>query len=423
MISMVSLSALEQGDLKNMHLTPELERIAYEAATRVGSDVDEHRIIIIRREPTPTAPVLPATSPVVVVGAPPRDIPRSHTPGNVLSWEGASTRDYEMYRDIFEAKDQFWLDTPMGRVPFYQKLVYDGNGMPKARFPDFYSKRLVEERSEEAALAYLEANKARVRVITEATNVLEKTALKYGYVMPEDFQRKIQDEVNVSAYDAGLLDTTLEGAGSPILTPEQALANGLDPRNIPRSPKGGLEAHEIWYIWDSRIKVSQDGMRDFAVFAGSVLDARAAVNVKTIMMDTDRSRLNAFVDYFKHADVNITRFVNTVDITDLRQSMGVDQVPTYVFLDKVRGRVEKFSGAKDQPSLRSAYLRFMGYPDAAWPPKPEWFAPSIERAREFMERNDGNRSPDQTVVEPGAEALPPPLKPYVPWSRNFTDRR
>jgi hypothetical protein len=323
----------------------------------------------------------------------------------------------DVARRWFEHPEQTYLDSSIGPVALYIDPVFDAAGNPAPRFPQPYAKQLFDDPGEDSALGYLEANKARLRRIKEVTAIVERTAAKYGYVVPEDFERKVKNAPNPDAYGAlPIQSDNKQDWGEPIFTIEQARLIGLDPFNIPLSPRTAGK-FEVWYLWDHRVQSSVDGMRDFVTFATSIQDLDARVRLKTISVDNDRPRFVAMIDYLaQQLDVPIKRLENYVDYTDLRTSLNLRWVPTYVFVDQRRGKIHRLEGVKSVQELQQEMLSFLGNPSKTWDPKPEWFLDA--KALEVYQRENQRSAPPPAIAsEPlGAGQALPPSQPVVPWN-------
>jgi hypothetical protein len=372
--------------------------ISLAAAYSAEAPQDEHVIIIIRRPPPEVV------EPTVIERGPP-----AHS---------APTQRGDVYRVVFDHPEQTFLDSDRGPVPLYTDVVFDGNGEPHPRFPAVYAKNLFDNPTEESALAYLEQGKVRMRRIKEVTNLVEVTAAKHGYVVPSDFAAdptvaEEPDRYNVTKPNKS---DNPKDWGQPILSPEQASRNGLDKDDIPLTPRYGYDV-EIWYIWDHRDERSIAALQDFAAFGWDIVQADAKVNVKTISLDTDSKKLVQMLDYLQWRGFLVHKLENYTDYTNLRRSLHITHTPTYVFIDKRRGVIERWEGVTALQDLRERLMDFLGLTGdrRIWKPSPEWFVSDKDRQK-FRDLN--RETPIPVSSEPPPQNASPVQKastPILPW--------
>ena len=322
----------------------------------------------------------------------------------------------ETARRWFDHPEQTYLDSDVGPVALYIDPVFDGAGNPTPKFPSPYAKQMFDDPSEESARTYLEANKVRVRRLKEVMAIVERTSVKYGYVVPEDFERKVKDSPNFDAYGVMPIQSANKNDwGDPILSVEQARLIGMDSFNIPISPRSAGK-FEVWYLWDRRVPESVEGMKDFVTFAVSLQDLEARIRTKTINLDNDKPKHIAYVDYVDgQLNIPMKRLENYTDYTNLRASMAVQWVPTYVFVDQRRGKVERLEGARTLAELQQAMLAFLDKPRQAWAPTPEWFLDDASLVALQKENKEQTLTAPAASAPPQAGATLPPSQAILPW--------
>ena len=367
-----------------MRSLPILLSLLVSVGCAVENTQEEQVIIIIRRPPPETVTVSPAPNEQ-------QDLQRQ-----LPAHRG------EVYRAVFEHPEQTYLDSDVGPVPLYTDVVFDGNGNPQPRFPAVYAKRLFDNPTEELAHDYLEQGKVRMRRIKEVTNLVEVTAAKFGYVVPSDFAADpvVAEEPDRYSVTKPNKSDKPQDWGHPILSPEQASRNGLDKNDIPLTPRFGYDV-EIWYIWDHRDERSIAGMQDFAAFGWDIIQADAKVNVKTISLDTDAKKLVQMIDYLQWRGVLIHKLENYTDYTNVRRSLHITHTPTYVFIDKRRGVIDRWEGVTPLPALQERLMNFLGVQGAqrVWKPLAAWFVNDADRAA-FNKLNSVSTEPANTDPAP-----------------------
>jgi hypothetical protein len=355
-----------------------------------AADTDEDLLILVTR----TRPLASASSAAVgVVVRPQQD---------------------RLYEAVWKHPNQVFADTDRGPMPLFIDVVFDAAGNPQPRFPDYFTYQFIANPSEDSALDYLAAQAARWRRYQEAAEILRLSGFEHGYVKPDDFvvdHTKTDDVANNTAfYNADAIDPG--SRGTPFWSPLQAQVRGLDPSRIPATPNGNVSAPvEVLYFWDWRDEPSRTAMAAWAYFADDVRQRELGVRCVGVSLDSDQNRPAGYLEYWKAMGLPCGSFENYGDITDLRASLQLRGAPTYVFLDRRSGRLERLEGIQGREALEAALMRLVRRrPEEYRQARAPWF---------------GRVDPRDTGAAPVLPRSDTPLPPttFAPLHRTSSDGR
>jgi hypothetical protein len=282
----------------------------------------------------------------------------------------------DIYNAIWSHPDQTFVDSDLGPLPLYFEVTFDAAGNPVPRFPDYFTKRYMDDPTGENARLYLEANAARWRRLREATTMLRRASYEYGYITPESFEPSRQAPVDqhTSIYNPENIAPSSRGA--PIMDEELAIRRGLDPDTIPLTPNPyAAKEVELLLMWDWRQENIHETMREWSAFAKDLRERKLGVRVVNISMDNHQERVRSYLKYFEYMDIGFDSTENFLDVTNLRQGFSVRVLPTYVFIDRRSGNVLRLEGHQDIDELRRSLLKLVDREAGdEWAPRASWFS-------------------------------------------------
>ncbi len=326
-----------------------------------GSSIHSEVIIVAEEAPADAAP-----APAVMAAAPP-----------------AAAGD--AYQVVWRHPEQTFVDSDLGPLPLWTETVYDAEGNPRPRFPDVFTKAFLDDPSPATALAYLESQRVRARRYLQASQIMQQVAVEMGYVTPDAFRPPRPQSPNSRAV-VPPEQLRREDWGTPVLSPQQAHLDGLTRTEIPQTPgKATTREVEVLFLWDHRCPFSMRGFRDYAKFGEDIYQRELGPRVMTISLDNDSMATFTQLDFLEYTGVPTKHLENWIDQTGLAASLHVRFTPTYVFIDRRTGRIERGEGLKDLAWLEATLLQLVGHPQERWEEaQPAWFravAPAAGQAR------------------------------------------
>jgi hypothetical protein len=324
----------------------------------------------------------------------------------------AERADEVVYASVYHHPQQTFVDSDLGPLPLWTETVYDDHGNPQPRFPDLFTKAFLDDPSETTALAYLESQRVRARRYLQASQIMQQVAVAQGYVTPEAFrppaERLSNSRALVPPYQVRAQDW-----GVKVLDPQQARLAGLQPQEVPATPgRSTTRPVEVVMFWDHRCAFSQRGMRDYAAFGEQVYAQELGPRIMTISLDNDSASTRAQLDYLEYTGVHTGHLENWLDQTDLAAAVNVRFTPTYLFLDRRSGKIQRYEGMKDLAFLQQALLNLVDHGESAWSEvAAEWFRPTAVAP--------GARRPTRASAESDSERAPPQSDPILPPPRRL----
>jgi hypothetical protein len=318
--------------------------------------------------------IIVAESPIPPVSA--GDASRLQQPGG----EWVAQHRGDIYAPVWNHPEQTFVDSEIGAMPLWTEAVYDEHGNPRPRFPDVFTKNFIDNPNEATALAYLENQRVRARRYLLASEVMQRTAVDFGFVTPEAFRPPKSELTNNRALNPPY-NYSAENWGVPVLDPQQARLVGLKPEDIPETPGRTTTRYvEVLYFWDHRCKFSLRGYRDFAQFGTDVFNRELGPRIATVSLDNDAVETKTQLDFLEWnlspGGISTKYIENWLDQTELAKKMSIRVTPTYVFLDRRSGKIQRFEGLKTLKFLQGALLDLVGHKDDEWSQaNAEWFRP------------------------------------------------
>lgn len=340
----------------------------------------------------------------------------------------------DLYKPFLTDPEQTFVHTRVGPLPLYFEAVYDANGHPKPRFPHFIAKQLLDDPTEEKAFVWLSAGEARFRRAKEAMNIVHRTAMKYGFVTPEDLTIH-RDRIEHAEY---MMPFEPAGSGNPSiwgfpLLEERGMRRyGFDNEThkpiLPGGPPGGFV---VLYFWDHRSKKSFEHMKHFVAFGRKLYNLGVNIDIKTI--DTAVDDKNGFAGYIRFLESgddtkDIILFGNYLDYTNLRYALRVTHVPTLFFIDRRFDRIRRVEGWKTVEEYEDEIDDFLGVKsrlaDGTWRPDPEVFLTDRQRKmrrKMLVDYGYDDESVRAQLEHPeyhprGSDVVPTPAVPdLAPW--------
>ncbi len=310
----------------------------------------------------------------------------------------------DIYRAVWRHPEQTFLDSEIGPLPLWTETVYDANGNPRPRFPDVFTKNFLDNPSETTALAYLESSRTRARRYLEASQIMQKTAIDHGFVTAEAF-RPPKSELSNDRALTPPVGHTADDWGVQVMNPQQARVAGIKPEDVPRTPgRTTMRMVEVMFFWDHHCPFSMRGFKDFARFGTEVFNRELGPRIITVSMDNDSVTTQSQLDFLQYSGVETHYIENWLDQTELGTTMAIKVTPTYVFVDRRTGRIQRYEGMKDEAFLRGALLELVGHKDDSWESAtPAWFRPTdpaINAHRLAVTSDPAGAPPLSTPLQP-----------------------
>ena len=337
----------------------------------------------------------------------------------------------DIYSVVWNHPDQIFVDSDIGPMPLYTEVVFDEHGNPRPRFPDVFTKKLMDDPNAATATAYLASNRARWHRYNQASAVMRKTAADIGYVSASNFESPPDEPLRNArrTYHQPQEGWGKKEYGAPVMDEEQARYSGIKPEDIPYTPGIATSMYvEVLYIWDWKCKYSNQGLLNFSKLGKELNEKEMGVRFLTISVDNDPVKANAQLDYVDYlsrteGDLNtngkvkerlgVTKFIeNWIDVTDTIKSFNVKMTPTYLVINRMSGKMLRLEGLHTEKEIKSAIMESIGKNIADWDKMdPRWFR-KAERA--FGYRKDYIADVDTSGKD--ASPIQNPTKIAAPWS-------
>jgi hypothetical protein len=194
--------------------------------------------------------------------------------------------------------------------------------------------------------------------------------------------------------------------GTPALTAQQAHDAGLRPEEIPMTP-GQPNDIEVFWFWDPACAFSEKMARDWFYFARDVTVAGYKAVAVTNSPDTRNGY--GLTEYWA-IKWPVHESSQIYDLTKLMDAMRIKVTPTTVFIDRRKGRMNRFEGVITEEKMRGIFSGILGG-DGSWPPDPNPAA-QAKQAGLKMERElqqieaDQHRQQLREDPERGVSILP-----------------
>ncbi len=313
----------------------------------VSVPTEEHVIIVVRSGSKPAA-----TSPAAAC--------------TTVQCE-RSTVSTDIYDRFWHDKDQFYIDSPRGPMPLWGgDIVQDANGNPVPRYPDPFTKRLVENPDDPEAyadyLAWIQVRLRRARLTGERIGPI---AAELGVITPDTL--KIPEGGNT--FNNAIGNTSIverRSLGTPALSPQQAHEQGLKANEVPITP-GSPNMIEVFWFWDPSCHFCDQMARDWLYFARDV--GNAGYKALSITDTNDTAGGAARLNYWG-VRWPMVKAANIYDWTGLMDQLKVTGTPTTVMLHRPTGRMIRFDRVASEEELRTAFNSLLGVPADQWPPTP-----------------------------------------------------
>jgi thiol-disulfide isomerase/thioredoxin len=327
----------------------------------------------------------------------------------------------DIYAPFFSNPAQTYVDSDVGPVPLYVDVEYDGQGNPHPRIPEYFTKMLIDNPTEENAILYLAQQRVRWRKFKQASAVLKQVAVKIGYITPDVMPTlELGSEGNRSIHHIQRDGWTKGDQGVPVLTEDQARVAGIRKQDIPLTP--GIRSAtpvEVVMVWDWRDPYSQKGIPTFARWGKELNLKEMGPRFMTVSVDNDGKTLQKQLDYVDYVTEGATKFIeNWTDTTNLIDDMRVRVTPTYLFFDRRNGRIRRLEGAQTLQALKSQLMEVIAKkPEDYDRMDPTWFREAeIALGTHRQQQPTDSTVPDATPIQPASQTVAP-WKPGSGWIR------
>lgn len=282
-----------------------------------------------------------------------------------------------MYDRFWNDPEQFYVDSPDGPMPLWgHDLVYDKDGKPVPRYPDPFTKRLVEHPDDDDAyrqyLAFKTVQARRAQVLGEK---LAPKAAEFG-MLDKDVLR-VEPGERKGSMEVGKTDgIDPESLGTPALSTEQASKLGYKPKQVPRTPGEANQIEVIW-IWNYDCSVCESMARDWFYFARDV--NQAGYKAVSVSLNDDTGEVAARLNYWG-IRWPVRDSLNLSDWTHLQESLNITATPTFFLVNRRTGTMMREEGYRNEEQLRTMFRTVAGMGPGAWPPEQNAKAKAIGKA-------------------------------------------
>lgn len=271
-----------------------------------------------------------------------------------------------IYDRFYNDPEQFYVDSPEGPMPLWgADLVYDKDGTPIPRYPDPFTKALIENPDDEGAyrrwLAWRMVLLRRARITGDR---LKDVAMSTGILSPDVLKIPESHELDMAIGATNQVDP--KSLGTPALSEEQAHELGLKPGEVPRTPGQPNEVELIW-IWDKDCPYCESMARDWFYVARDV--TAAGYKAVSVTNDQDTGDISAKLQFWA-IRWPVFASTNLWDWTDLYRTMHVSATPTVLLFNRKTGDMRRHEGVMSEEQLRAFFLDGAKLPLDQWPPAP-----------------------------------------------------
>ncbi len=296
----------------------------------------------------------------------------------------------EIYKRWETFPGQQMLDTPSGPVPLFgMDIVQDANGYPVPRLPDPYTYAVITNPGDhEAMKRYLDWRRAVIRRTRISMNRVPDAAYELGYVTPEVLEvapDRPRDRMLVG--DLSPIDK--RSLGTPMMNAEKARTLGMEASEVPNLP-GDVSASgiEVYWFWHQRCPFCEKTARDWFAFQRVVGEAGyKAMSVNVSPVQSDNQITNATIETAAILEIwtlmwgeDVSYSSNRLDFTESAQSLNIDRTPTFIFVNRKKGTIDRLEGPQSVNVLAEAFAKAGGWDPSQWPPPPATAGPTAIKA-------------------------------------------